>query len=188
MKRTISALLAAAVLSVLAEDEPKQEASQPIVKVYRIEVHANNGDETAWLVGGDGEKRPVVLVTPDEFALLTERLDAVWKRMHESKSGRIMLHGAVVRTEIDNDKKERVEYHKDGYTRAESFVSKRAVTSPSKPAVVNGRGYPMPNPKSMSERQFEMRRKLWERRRHPIREVSVEHDATTGKNTVVEGK
>ena len=185
MKRIISALLAAAALSAFAEDEPKQETSQPTVKVYRIEVH-NNGDfETAWLIGGDGEKRPVVLVTPDEFDLLTERLDKVWKKMHEDKTGRKILHGAITNTELDHGKMEIREHYKDGYIHTEPMIKKRNAVVDNKPSLVNGRGYPLPNPKSMSERQFEMRKKLAERRKRPIRKVSVEHDAATGKDKEV---
>lgn len=161
------------------------KANAETIKVLRLEVHSNGDAETAYVVGVDGVKRPVVLVTPDEFDLLTERLDKVWARMHEDKAGRKILHGAITNTVLDHRKMEMREYHKDGYIHTEPLIKKRNAVVDNKPSIVNGRGYPMPNPKSMSERQFEMRQRLWERRKHPVKEVSVEHDATTGTDRIV---
>lgn len=164
---------------------PKADAET--IKALRLEVHSRGDAETAYIVGVDGVKRPVVLITPDEFDLLTERLDKVWKKMHEDKAGRKLLHGAITNTVLDHRKMEMREYYKDGYIHTEPLMpkKKRNAVIDNKPSLVNGRGHPLPNPKSMSERQFEMRKRLAERRSHPVREVSVEHDATTGTDRIV---
>lgn len=158
---------------------------EPKVSVYRLELHADSSGETAWLVGQDGVKRPVVVVSPDEYKLLTERLDLVWAYFNSSRDGRVKLHGKVVNTVIDSTSLEKVETHSDGYTHREKIppkVDRPRVVTPQKKDL----GSPPPRPSGISDRQFEMRKRLEERKKKPVKTVTLEHDAATGKDRVVE--
>jgi len=164
-------------------DSGKADATEaaPKVSVYRLELHADNsGAETAWLVGQDGVKRPVVLVEPDEYSALMTRLDAMWTYFNSTRDGRVKLHGKIVTTSIDSEAKEKVETHVDGYTHREKMTPKV-----DRPSVVVSRRPPM-KPSGISDRQFEMRKRLEERKKHPVNILNVEHDAATGKDRVVE--
>lgn len=155
------------------------------VSVYRLELHSSEDGETAWLVGQDGVKRPVMLVSPEEYDMLTHRLDLMWEYFNSSRDGRMKLHGRIVSTTIDNAALEKVETHSDGYTHREKIppkVDRPKVVMPQKKVV----GSAPPRPYGISDRQFEMRKRLEERRRSPIKTITVEHDAATGKNRVVE--
>lgn len=157
----------------------------PKVSVYRLELHSTDSGETAWLVGQDGVKRPVVLVTPDEYKMLTERLDLVWAYFNSTRDGRVKLHGKVTHTIIDDAALEKVETHSDGYTHREKIPPK--VDRPRVDLGIKAaRGVPQPMPTGISDRQFEMRKKLRERASHPVKTVTVEHDAAIGKDKVIE--
>ena len=55
------------------------------VTVYRLHLHRNaDGSEVACLVGEDGVERPVKIIDPDEYKLLTERLQAVWYSLNST--------------------------------------------------------------------------------------------------------
>jgi len=156
----------------------------PSVSVYRLELRADSSGETAWLVGQDGVKRPVVLVSPDEYALLTTRLDLMWEYFNSSRDGRVKLHGRIVNTTIDEVAKEKVETHNDGYIHREKIPAKvdrpRVVFKPRPDTATP------PKPDGISDRQFEMRKRLAERKNRPFKTINVEHDAATGKDRVVE--
>ena len=166
-------------------DADATAAAQPKVSVYRLELHSDSSGETAWIVGQDGVKRPVVVVSPDEYKLLTERLDLVWAYFNSSRDGRVKLHGKVVNTVIDSTSLEKVETHSDGYTHREKIppkVDRPRVVTPQKKGV----GSSPPRPSGISDRQFEMRKRLEERKKNPVKTVTLEHDAATGKDRVVE--
>ena len=157
---------------------------EPKVSVYRLELHSTDADETAWLVGQDGVKRPVVVVSPDEYKMLTERLDLVWAYFNSTRDGRVKLHGKVTHTIIDDAALEKVETHSDGYTHREKIppkVDRPRVVMPQKKTV----GSTPPRPSGISDRQFEMRKRLEERKKNPVKTVTLEHDAATGKDRVV---
>jgi hypothetical protein len=153
------------------------------VQVYRLELHTNDDGEQAYIVGTDGVRRPVVLVSPDEYDLLTTRLDLMWEYFNSSRDGRVKLHGRVVNTTIDEVAKEKVETHKDGYQHREKMpakVDRPRLVLKQKPDMATP-----PKPTNISERQYEMRKRLAERRKSPVKTLTVEHDAATGKDTVV---
>lgn len=218
MKRMISAiLLTSAIWTVCAEERIKYAASDGVnevtarvrddgvvipesvtladvdppprekVTVYRLELHSDaNGNETAFVVGGDGVERPVVLVEPMEYKLLTERLDAVWQSFHATPEGRRKLHGKIDRTEIDEKAKQKVEVHADGYRHTEA-MRKRERQGAAKLTRPAAKVEPT-KPRGMSEKQWEMRKAFEKYRMGAPKTVTVEHDAATGKDTILEGK
>ena len=157
------------------------------VTVYRLELHSDaNGNEAAFVVGGDGVERPVVLVEPMEYKLLTERLDAVWQSFHATAEGRRKLHGKIERTEIDEKAMQKVEVHADGYRHTEAMPKreKPAAAKLTRPAAK----VEPTKPRGMSDKQWEMRKAFEKHRMGVPKTVTVEHDAATGKDTVLEGK
>ena len=154
------------------------------VTVYRLELHSDaNGNEAAYVVGGDGVERPVVLVHPMEYKLLTERLDAVWQSFHATPDGRRKLHGKIERTEIDEKARQKVEVHADGYRHTEA-MPKREKPAAAKLTRLQAK-IEKQKPRGMSDKQWEMRKAFEKHRMGVPKTVTVEHDATTGKDTVV---
>lgn len=157
------------------------------VTVYRLELHSDaNGNEAAFVVGGDGVERPVVLVEPMEYKLLTERLDAVWQSFHATAEGRRKLHGKIERTEIDEKAMQKVEVHADGYRHTEAMPKRerQAAAKLTRPAAK----VEPTKPRGMSDKQWEMRKAFEKHRMGVPKTVTVEHDAATGKDTILEGK
>lgn len=166
----------------------KIEDAQPEkVTVYRLQLYQNaDGSEAAYVVGVDGVERPVVLVDPAEYKLLTERLDAVWQSFHATPDGRRKLHGKIERTEIDEAKREKVEVHADGYRHTEA-MPKREKPAAAKLTRLQVK-IEKQKPRGMSDKQWEMRRAFEKHRMGAAKTVTVEHDAATGKDTILEGK
>ena len=157
------------------------------VTVYRLELHSDaNGNEAAFVVGGDGVSRPVVLVEPMEYKLLTERLDAVWQSFHATADGRRKLHGKIERTEIDEKAMQKVEVHADGYRHTET-MPKRERQGAAKLTRLQAK-IEKQKPRGMSDKQWEMRKAFEKHRMGVPKTVTVEHDAATGKDTILEGK
>lgn len=157
------------------------------VTVYRLELHSDaNGNEAAFVVGGDGVSRPVVLVHPMEYKLLTERLDAVWQSFHATPDGRRKLHGKIERTEIDEKAMQKVEVHADGYRHTEA-MPKREKPAAAKLTRLQAK-VERQKPRGMSDKQWEMRKAFEKHRMGVPKTVTVEHDAATGKDTILEGK
>lgn len=153
------------------------------VQVYRLELHTSDTGEQTYIVGGDGVKRPIVLVDPAEYKLLTERLDAVWQSFHATADGRRKLHGKLERTEIDEKARQKVEIYADGFRHTETLPAKRKPTEVKitrLQAKIEER-----KPKGMSDKRWEMRQAFKKHRQGVPKQVTVEHDAVTGKNTVV---
>ena len=156
------------------------------VTVYRLELHSDaNGNETAYVVNGDGVSRPVVLVDPMDYKLLTERLDSVWHSFHATADGRRRLHGKIERTEIDENAMQKIEIYSDGYRHTEA-MQKRKRTEVKKTRLQEK--IEKQKPKWMSDRRWEMRQAFEKHRQAVPKQVTVEHDAATGKDTILEGK
>lgn len=111
----------------------------------------------ARIVGVDGVRREVVLVAPEEYAALTNNAVEAWKKLHETEAGRVKLHGRRVNTSV-----------MDGKVRVDTYAD----------------GFRMPFP--MSPRHLEFRAIIDEKKKHRTKpkEVTLEHDAATGKDTV----
>lgn len=144
--------------------------------VFRLELV----DETPYIVGVDGVRRQVVLVDPDEYEMLTGRVEKVWAGLNSSEDGRIKLHGMRVdQTETNNTK---VTTYSDGYRHMERMAPKR----PARPVVRTGRARPPEpvKPSGISDRQWKFRQKRKEALSGKVKEITVEHDAVTGKDIV----
>jgi hypothetical protein len=134
----------------------------------------------------DGVKRPLVLVDPDEYSILTGRLESVWQSFHSTPDGRRKLHGKIERTEISeaNGMVTKTEIHADGYTYRTAAVPKRekrkAEVAKIKAKIADER-----KPLGMSEKQWEVRKALKRIKNGKKKTVTVEHDAVSGKTTVI---
>lgn len=133
--------------------------------VYRLEVT----DEVPRIVGADGIRREVVILDPDDYAALTSKVERVWERMNADPQLRTKLHGKLVRQVIDAENREKHEYYEDGFVmniKIDRIVEKSAIVPRRK----------------ISARQQMMRDRI--KAKPSVKEVTVEHDATTGKETV----
>lgn len=171
-----------------ADTETQKEAAKPEVEkvtAYRIHLYTNaDGSEVAYVVGADGIERPVVLLDPDEYKLLTERLESVWRSFHATAEGRKKLHGKIVRTEINEKARQKVEIYVDGYRHTETLPEKRKPADAKKTRLQTKTEEQ--KPKGMSDKQWEMRQAFERHKRSVPKQVTVEHDAATGKDTIQE--
>lgn len=154
------------------------------VTVYRLHLYRKeDGSEFTCLIGEDGVERPVKLIDPLEYRLLTERLDAVWKAFHATADGRRELHGKLERTEIDEKARQKVEIYADGFRHTETLPAKR---KPTEVKITRLQAkIEEQKPKGMSDKRWEMRQAFKKHRLGVPKQVTVEHDAVTGKDTVV---
>lgn len=168
-------------LRVLAKSE------KPVVRevtAYRLHLYKNaDGREVVYVVGVDGVERPVVLVDPLEYRLLTEHLDAVWQSFHATADGRRKLHGKLERTEIDEKARQKVEIYADGFRHTEPLPVKRKSTE-VKITRLQAK-IEEQKPKGMSDKRWEMRQAFKKHRQGVPKQVTVVHDAVTGEDTVV---
>lgn len=168
-------------LRVMAKSE-KPEVEK--VTAYRIHLYRNtDGSEVAYVVGSDNVERQVVLLDPLEYRLLTERLDAVWQSFHSTADGRRKLHGKLERTEIDEKARQKVEIYADGFRHTETLPAKRKPTEVKITRLQEK--IEEQKPKGMSDKRWEMRQAFKKHRLGVPKQVTVEHDAVTGKDTVV---
>lgn len=146
--------------------------------VYRLELV----DEKSFIVGQDGIRREVCLVDPAEYAIMTGRVDHVWRSLNSTPDGRRALHGKIVKTDVDTNAMQSVETYADGFRHHEKMVVKVAtVPSPSRRARM---GAVQSKPSSVSDRQWQMRQRLIKSRGKKPKEVTIVHDAVTGKDAV----
>lgn len=138
--------------------------------VYRLELQ----DETPYIVGGDGIRRQVCIVDPAEYAMMTGKVDQVWRSLNSSEDGRKSLHGARVRTEVDTNLAVRVTVYQDGYRHSVPMEIKRPDVHKKMKV----------NDTRISNRQMKFREALMARRNAKPKEVTVEHDAANGKDEV----
>lgn len=142
--------------------------------VYRLELT----DERPYVVGEDGVKREVCLVDPSEYALMTGQVAQVWKSLHKDEAGRTKMHGERVGQEIDVTNGVKVTVYEDGYRNVERFETK------TKKTMDDFAGRKAESRPNMSERQRRMRELLSARKSGKVKEVTLEHDAATGKDVV----
>lgn len=145
--------------------------------VFRLELT----DEVPFIVGADGERREVVIVPPDAYAALTGRLDIVWKSMNSTENGRIKIHGKCVDQTVDEKESVKHTVYQDGFVFTEKMIRKS-----TRPVIVDGKkpSRKLKKPNRVSQRHWEMMKKRIEQKQKPVKEVTVEHDATTGKDIV----
>lgn len=145
--------------------------------VFRLELT----DEVPFIVGADGERREVVIVPPDAYAALTGRLDIVWKSMNSTEDGRIKIHGKRVDQTVDEKESVKHTVYQDGFVFTEKMIRKS-----TRPVIVDGKKprRKLKKPNRVSQLHWEMMKKRIEQKQKPVKEVTVEHDATTGKDIV----
>lgn len=164
-----------AILAVLA-----------VIQVYRLERDTET--EHLQLVGADGVRRACCIIDPDEYAILTGRVDQVWKSLNETGDGRKKLHGPIVSQEIDETNGTKTEYYRDGYQRTFKLeVRTNATPRVSAPSRPRPSFVPIKTRNTnISERQQKMRESIqaWKEKAKNPTEVTVEHDAATGKDLV----
>lgn len=168
-------------LRVLAKSD-KPEVDK--VTAYRIHLYRNaDGGEVAYVVGVDGVERPVVLLDPAEYRLLTERLDAVWQSFHSTVDGRRKLHGKLEKTVIDEKARQKIEIYADGFRHTETLPAKRKPTE----VKISRLQAEIDERKQFgrSAKRREMLQAVKKHRQAVPKQVTVEHDAVTGKDTVV---
>jgi len=161
----INAILAVAILAT--------------TQVYRLELDVETNIPS--IVGADGVKRQVCLVDPAEYAMMTGRVDQVWRSLNATDSGRRQLHGKIVRTEIDATNAVKVTVYGDGYRFSELIPAKRSEARKDRKAAVRQRI----RDNRISERQQKFREALEARKDAPVKEVTLEHNAATGKDRIV---
>lgn len=182
IKFYIAAFMALLTCAGYAESQQEEK-----ITVYRLELRSDSsGNETAYVVGVDGVSRPVVLVDPIEYKMLTERLDAVWRSFHATSEGRAKLHGKIERTEIDEKARTKIEIYSDGFRHTE-IMSVNRRPKYGKKTIIH-RKVEEKKPKWMPDMQWEMRQSFKKHRQAVPKQLTVEHDAVTGKDTVQESK
>jgi len=145
--------------------------------VYRLELT----DEKPYIVGEDGAKREVCIVDPAEYAMMTGRMDQVWKSLNAKEDGRRSLHGVAKETVVSET--EKVTVYADGYCHREKMEKRKAEMMNT----FAGR-----NEKNTSNRVYsnmsERQRAFMEKRDAALsaapKTVTVEHNAATGKDIV----
>ena len=154
--------------------------------VFRLELT----DEKPYIVGADGLKREVVIMEPEQYSLLTGQVQKIWTSMNATSNDRHKLHGKCVTTVTTNgNQKVTVERYDDGFVYTDRMTVRNREDidkfRQTNRAAKSGRVMPKPKkPNSMSSRHWEMRQKLDKALRGEPKEVTVEHDATTGKDIV----
>lgn len=146
--------------------------------VYRLELQ----DDTPYIVGSDGVRRQVCLVEPAEYAMMTGKVDQVWRSLNSTDEGRRQLHGVRLRTEVDTNRLVRVTVYKDGYRHTEAMEVKSP--SANRPSVNKKQVIKVKPNNNVSERHRKFIEALKARSLAKPKEVTIEHNAATGKDEV----
>ena len=159
-------------------------ASVADTEVFRLVRDTETG-ATA-LVGVDAVPRQVHLLTENEWHFVTNMVCKWTVHMNSTKEGRRALHGEkdgglVVTTNETGVIVKRQKYE-DGYVHEETGVVSRRERNKAITADLLPR--PTPRPTHISKRQYEMRQRLERVKKGIPREITIDHDATTGKDTV----
>lgn len=144
-----------------------------VTQVFRLEVDSEATEPVGRVVGVDGVKREVRLVTPEAYDTLTGDVVRAWRKMNDTEGGRRDLHGPRKSSEFRTG--ERTTVYSDGYRftekAGEANVKRRQSAVKAAPR------------KDISERH---RKYLEELEKRKNSSVTVIHDAVTGKDKVVE--
>lgn len=151
--------------------------------VYRLELT----DEKPYIVGQDGVKREVALVDPCEYAMMTGRVQSVWASLNSTRDGRTKLHGKC-KSKVDDETKELVETYADGYVFRTPMVEKtrnvvRLIKNDGVSPVKVQKDW-RKRPGNVSKLHWEMKQKLQAAKSGKVKEVTVIHDAATGKDVI----
>lgn len=181
MKRIVAvALCALSLCAVCGETE-----------VFRLLRDKDSG--ATFVVGVDGVERPCQLLTLEQFYAVTNMVEKWYAQMNSTKEGRKSLHGdRVGQPEVTtNDvgiivKRQKYE---DGYVHEETgrvMPKARRATAKVLPDAPPAPRAIIVKPSNISQRQFEMRQARERAKKGIPKTVTIHHDATTGKDEVVE--
>lgn len=148
--------------------------------VFRLELV----DEQPYIVGADGVKRAVCIVDPVQYAVMTGQTAKVWASLNAQEDSRARLHGgrAVRKDVVGNDL---VMTYPDGFVWTEKGTRKTAETMRKIRGGQKSTGRPAVPRRPMSDRQRKFLEELHRRKDMKPKEITVIHDANTGKDTVV---
>lgn len=169
----------------------------PKVSAFRLELESGDAGETPYLVGADGERRRVCILDPDEYAMLTGQVASVWNALHATDDGRRKIHGKRVKQTVNTNALVKTTVYADGYTFDEPLVRstrevkrKFAEAPPSKRSPV-AQGVPLSvtsrkalGVRNVSEHHRKMIEERERRKNAKPKTVTIEHDATTGKDVI----
>lgn len=180
MKRLALILSLAAGLCAFGEQE-----------VFRLVRDTETG--TTAIVGVDNVARQCHILTPDEFCYVTNMVFKWYAYMNSTREGRAALHGkkegnATVTTNDVGIIVKRQAYE-DGYVHEETAKVSRPRPKGVIGARIKGldaaRQVRIHHPAGISQKQMEMREARERIRQKKPKEITVNHDANTGKDTVV---
>lgn len=154
-------------------------------QVYRLELT----DEVPYIVGQDGVRREVCLVDPVQYAVMTGNVEKVWRSLNADENGRVRLHGKRMEQRIDTNSQEKVTVYEDGYCHSEKFSVRTVKNMDSfagRGAVRDNKYLSSANVRNgrISERHQKMRDEIEARKKANPKIITIEHDATTGKDVV----
>lgn len=158
-------------------------AASAKTEVFRLERDTET--ENLAIVGVDGVRRQVALVDPDEYAMLTGNVAKVWAALNSTLDGRQKLHGKQTKTIVDKETASVTTEYADGYRHTEKMVKR---TPPKPPAAVprgKAKAAAERKPANISARHWEMRQRVKAAKDGKPREVTINHNANTGKDTEV---
>lgn len=145
--------------------------------VYRLELT----DEVPFIVGADGVRRQVVILSPDEYDVLKGNVKKLMDAANKTEESRIRLHGKRKEQIVEGNEKHTI--YDDGYIFTEKMAPR---TSDIRAKVLTNRHEKaeLARPKGISDRHWEMMKKRAEFKKKTPRQVNIEHDALTGKDIV----
>ena len=182
MKRLALILALASGLCAFGEQE-----------VFRLVRDTETG-ATA-IVGVDNVARQCHILTPDEFCYVTNMVFKWYAHMNSTREGRAALHGkkeggvTVTTNEVGTITKRQA--YEDGYVHVETATVPKHKLRPNGRIDARIEGLDAPrqvrihHPAGISQRQREMREARERIRQKKPKEITVNHDANTGKDTVV---
>ena len=173
MNRIICASIIATALSLYA-------TAEELTCTVRCISVGNGSAERTFIKGIDGLEREVKILSPDEYDLLTNRLEIAWAFMHATHENRVKVHGSSVRSYIDENNAEKITEYKDGYRFVEKMVVKTRMVR-DQFAVTTKRTPPIPRkPRGISARQWKARQDREAAEKAAPREVNVIYNANNG--------
>lgn len=154
-------------------------------QVYRLNLNTETGETT--LVGMDDVVRRVHLLSDAEYECVTNICQKWVAYMNADKQRRAIYHGEIVGKTVTTNETGvmtmKTEYQ-DGFVHVELGRVKRPSAASNLPKRLQEAKPTRGKPHWMSERQFKMRERRGKAlRKEPI-EITIEHDANTGKDTV----
>ena len=151
--------------------------------IYRLECYADDvNGERVFLVGADGVRRQVLLMSPEEYAELMERFEKIEAAFNSTDTLRKVRHGKITEKRIDETAHESVAVYEDGYEHREAMPVKRVRDTGKVSAKVTANET---KPSGISARQWAFRKRLQELKTAKPKEVNVEHDAGTQTDSEV---